>query len=94
MALRLAMVASDIPPVAETMGDLGWPLVPPDDGQTLAEALGQVLEDSAAHEARKDAGQRRFRALFTADAAADGMAGLYRDVLRQRAPRSVALRRP
>jgi glycosyltransferase involved in cell wall biosynthesis len=82
MALRLAIVASDIPPVAETIGDLGWPMVPPDDGRALAEELGRVLERGAAHEVRKDAGERRFRALFTAEAAADGMAGLYRDVLR------------
>jgi glycosyltransferase involved in cell wall biosynthesis len=82
MALRLAIVASDIPPVAETIGDLGWPLVPPDDTEALAHGLGRILEGGAAHEARKDAGERRFRALFTAEAAADGMAGLYRHVLR------------
>jgi glycosyltransferase involved in cell wall biosynthesis len=82
MALRLAIVASDIPAVAETIGDLGWPLVPPDDREALARELGRVLVGGAAHEARKDAGERRFRALFTAEAAADGMAGLYRDVLR------------
>ena len=40
MALRLAIVASDIPPLAETIGDVGWPLVRPDDGQALAEQLG------------------------------------------------------
>jgi glycosyltransferase involved in cell wall biosynthesis len=98
MALRLAIVASDIPPVAETIGDLGWPLVPPDDGQALAEGLDRVLAGGAAHEARKDAGERRFRALFTAEAAADGMAGLYRDVLRDtprpRAPDPLPPRRP
>jgi hypothetical protein len=56
--------------------------VPPDDGRALAEGLDRVLAGGATHEARKDAGERRFRALFTAEAAADGMAGLYRDVLR------------
>ena len=74
MALRLAIVASDIPPLAETIGDVGWPLVRPDDGQALAEGLLSVLERGAVNEARKDAGERRFRALFTAEAAADGMA--------------------
>lgn len=82
MALRLPIVASDIAPVAETIGDVGWPLVRPDDGHALAEGLISVFEGGAANEAKKDAGQRRFRRLFTVEAAADGMAGFYQDVLR------------
>jgi glycosyltransferase involved in cell wall biosynthesis len=81
MALRLPIVASDIPPVAEAIGDVGWPLVRPDDGRALSEGLISVLEAGAVNEARMDAGQKRFRALFTAEAAADGMARLYQDVL-------------
>ena len=82
MALRLAIVASDIPPLAETIGDVGWPLVRPDDGRGLAEQLVSLLERGAANETRKDAGERRFRALFTAEAASHGMAEFYQDVLR------------
>jgi len=82
MALRLAIVASDIPPVAETIGGVGWRLVRPDDGQALAEGLASVLEGSAVNDARKDAGEVRFRTVFTAEAAADGMAAMYRDILR------------
>ena len=82
MALRLGIVASDIRPVAETIGDVGWPLVRPDDGQALAEGLVSVLEGGAMNEASKDAGERRFEKFFTADAASDGMASLYQDVLR------------
>lgn len=81
MALRLAIVASDIPPLVETIGDVGWPLVRPDDRRALTESLLSVLEQGAANEARKDAAERRFRALFTAEAAAEGMAGLYHGVL-------------
>jgi len=81
MALRLPIVASDIPAVAEAIGDVGWPLVRPDDGHALSEGLVSVLEAGAVNESRKDAGQRRFQALFTADAAADGMARLYQHVL-------------
>jgi glycosyltransferase involved in cell wall biosynthesis len=81
MALRLGVVASGIPPIAETIGDVGWPLVRPDDGLALAEGLVSVLEGGAVNEARKDAGQRRFHKFFTADAASNGMADLYRDVL-------------
>jgi glycosyltransferase involved in cell wall biosynthesis len=82
MALRLPIVASEIAPVAETIGDVGWPLVRPDDGHALAEGLISVFEGGAVNEAKKDAGQRRFRRLFTVEAAADGMAGFYQDVLR------------
>ena len=32
--------------------------------------------------AKKDSGERRFQSLFTAEAAADGMAEFYQDVLR------------
>jgi glycosyltransferase involved in cell wall biosynthesis len=82
MALRLGIVASGIPPVAETIGEVGWPLVRPGDGQSLADGLLSVLEGGPVNQARKDAGQRRFQHLFTAAAAARGMAGLYQDVLR------------
>lgn len=82
MALRLGIVASGIPPVAEAVGEVGWPLVRPDDEQALAGGLLSVLEGGPVNQARKDAGQQRFRHRFTAAAAAQGMAGLYRDVLR------------
>ena len=81
MALRLPIVASDIPPLAETIGDARWPLVRPDDAEALMSELDALLVPSSFNEARKDAGQRRFRMLFTAEAAADGMAGLYRGAL-------------
>ena len=57
MALRLAIAASDIPAVAETVGDVGWPLVRPDDGESLAQALISVIERGALNDAAKDAGQ-------------------------------------
>jgi glycosyltransferase involved in cell wall biosynthesis len=83
MALRLPIVASDIEPLRETIGDVGWPLVRPDDGQALADGLLAVLEGGAMTKARKDAGERRFQALFSAETAATGMAGLYQDVLHE-----------
>lgn len=82
MALRLSIVASNITPVAEAIGDVGWPLVRPDDPDALADKLTSVLEAGSVNEARKDAGERRFKALFSADATADAMAQLYNDVLR------------
>jgi glycosyltransferase involved in cell wall biosynthesis len=86
MALRLAIVASDIPPLVETIGDVGWPLVRPDDGRALAEGLASLLRPCAVNDVRKDAGESRFREFFTAEAAADGMAELYRDVLHETRP--------
>jgi glycosyltransferase involved in cell wall biosynthesis len=80
LALRLGMVASEIPSAAEAIGDVGWPLVPPDDAQILAEQLVRMLKGGTANEARKDKGQQRFRELFSAERAAEGMARLYRDV--------------
>lgn len=81
MALRLPIVASDIPPVVEAIGDVGWPLVRPDDISSLARELISVLKDETANQAKRDAGESRFRKLFTAESAAEGMAGLYEDVL-------------
>ena len=81
MALRLPIVASAIPPLVETLGEVGWPLVQPDDAPALMTRLVSLLVPSASNETRKDAGQQRFRMLFTAEAAAGGMADLYRDVL-------------
>jgi glycosyltransferase involved in cell wall biosynthesis len=82
MALRLAIVASDISPIVETIGDVGWPLVRPNDGKALANELFSVLGGGPENEVKKDAGQRRFQMNFTAEAAADGMTELYEDVLR------------
>jgi glycosyltransferase involved in cell wall biosynthesis len=81
MALRLPIVASDIPPLVEALGDVHWPLVRADDAEVLARELVSVLDCASASEANRDAGERRFRHFFTADAASEGMAELYREVL-------------
>jgi glycosyltransferase involved in cell wall biosynthesis len=84
MALRLPIVASNIPPLVETIGDIGWPFVQPNDGQALAKGLLSVLEPGAINDnrARMDAGERRFFSLFTTELAASRMATLYQTVLR------------
>jgi glycosyltransferase involved in cell wall biosynthesis len=81
MAMRLSIVASDIPPVIEVLGNVDWPLVPPDNPLALASGLASVLRGGSLNEARREAGEMRFRALFTAEAACDGMVKLYQDVL-------------
>jgi glycosyltransferase involved in cell wall biosynthesis len=80
MALRLPLVASNIAPVAEVVGDVGWPLVRPDDPETLSEGLLSVLADTS-NDVRRDNAEKRFEKLFTAEAACDGMADFYDKVL-------------
>jgi glycosyltransferase involved in cell wall biosynthesis len=80
MALRLPLVASNLAPVSEVVGDVGWPLVPPDDPGALSEGLLSVLA-SAPEDARRDKAAERFEKLFTAEAACDGMADFYAKAL-------------
>jgi glycosyltransferase involved in cell wall biosynthesis len=84
MAMRLGIVASKIAAVAEAIGDVGWPLVPPDDPSALASGLASLLLESAANERKKDAGERRFQEHFTVEAAAERMAQFYYDVQQAR----------
>lgn len=81
MALRLPIIASDIPPLAETLGDVGWPMVSPEDENALAKELFLMVDGEPLNETRKDLGEKRFRAVFTASAASEGMIGFYQDVL-------------
>ena len=83
MAMRLGIVASNIPPVVEVLGNVNWPLVPPDDSLALASALASVLRGGPLNDARRDAGEKRFRAFFTTEAASEGMENLYQDVLQK-----------
>jgi glycosyltransferase involved in cell wall biosynthesis len=83
MAMRLGIVASDIPPVVEVLGNVNWPLVPPDDPLALASGLASVLRGGSVNDAQRDVGEKRFRALFTAEAASEGMVELYQNVLQR-----------
>jgi glycosyltransferase involved in cell wall biosynthesis len=78
MALRLGIVATNVGAIPEAIGDVGWPLVPPDNPRALADGLASVLLADHRDEGKRLAGERRFQTLFTADAAAAGMARLYR----------------
>ena len=77
LALRLPLVASDLAPIAEVVGDVGWPLVPPDDPAALAKGLLSVLADAELNDFRRDSGAMRFEKFFTAEAACDGMVDFY-----------------
>lgn len=82
LALRLPIVASDIAPIAEVIGDVGWPLVRAEDPRDLAARFASVIKENPDIEAKKAAGVRRFEKVFTASAAAEGMSAFYKCALR------------
>jgi glycosyltransferase involved in cell wall biosynthesis len=81
MALRLSIVATNVGAIPEAIGDVGWPLIPSGNPSALADSLAAVLLDGHTNEGKKLAGERRFQTVFTAEAAADGMARLYRSTV-------------
>jgi len=81
LALGLPLVASNIAPVAEVLGDVGWPLVRPDDEDALAEKLRSVLTGTESNDAKRERGVKRFKECFTAEAACHGMVDFYSKAL-------------
>jgi glycosyltransferase involved in cell wall biosynthesis len=81
MALRLAVVASDIPPTREVVvdGESGI-FVRPESAFALAEAIERLLKDGALRERLGSRGLELFRGRYTLESAAEGMAQLYRQV--------------
>ena len=82
MALRLPVVASDIPPLREVLdhGQAGT-LVPAGDHDSLAEHLLTVLEGGPAVDARVEVAERRFLEAYELQAVAQQMVELYQQVL-------------
>jgi glycosyltransferase involved in cell wall biosynthesis len=80
MALEVPIVATDIAPVREVVGDTGCGrLVPPDDAEALAVALTAVVRDAdaAAAEPCLAKGRERFLEHFTTERVADQMLQFY-----------------
>jgi len=85
MARRLAVVASDIPPLREVLGEgEGGVLVPPGDGAALAAAVVRLLDDPTARRTLGAAGRRRFEERYTLAVVADRTVDLYRRLLEGR----------
>ncbi len=80
MALRLPIIASDIGPVREVVGDSPpcATLVPVDDAERLSRAIIALATDPTIAGATVDEASRRFASLFTVESAADGMVAFYR----------------
>lgn len=77
LALRLPIVATRIGPIVEVLGNVDWPLVPPDDPDRLAEALSGMLSRRSSPDPRSDAGRERFESWFTIERTAVAMRQLY-----------------
>jgi glycosyltransferase involved in cell wall biosynthesis len=89
MSLGVPVVGAAVEGVPETLGRNRGILVPPDDPEALAAAIGDVL--AGRHRTDLD-GAAAYARSFTADAVAAGYARLYRELLER--PREVAVGRP
>lgn len=83
MALEAPIVASDLPPVREVIGDEEERaiLVSPERPDALAAALLHTLSDPRAAEARASAARARFLEAFTLDRVADATVAFYERAL-------------
>jgi glycosyltransferase involved in cell wall biosynthesis len=79
MAFGRALVATDLPPVRELAGDAAV-LVPVDDGEALAEAIGALLADEGRRLALGEAALAR-AASYSWERMADDVVGAYRRAL-------------
>jgi glycosyltransferase involved in cell wall biosynthesis len=77
LALELPVVATDIGPIREVMGDVAWPLVPIDDSARLSDELSRVISADLPVAEISVRGRARFEQSFTTEHAADGMVELY-----------------
>src|SRR3954454_566286 len=91
MACGLPCVAVDAhgPATIIDDGDTGW-LVPPDDEDALAEALIEVVNDSAERRRRGEAAYEAARARYSWPALARGLAHVYDDVREGKPPEAGA----
>jgi glycosyltransferase involved in cell wall biosynthesis len=78
MATGLPVVASDLPPVREVLGDIGV-LVPPADPAALAGAMKTLASDQARVKELGRAGLARFQTHYRLDQVVSDMAGLFRE---------------
>ena len=80
MALEAPIIASDLPPVREVVGDHAR-LVAPGRPDRLAETLAMALDDPEAAADRARHGRKRFLERFTTEHVSGQMAAFYRRVL-------------
>lgn len=83
LALELPIVTSDLGPIREVLGEVPWPRVAVEDHAGLSDALLAVLRGELPVAEIAASGRRRFEALFTVGAAAEGMSQLYARALEE-----------
>jgi glycosyltransferase involved in cell wall biosynthesis len=77
MGLAVPLVASDLPPIREVVGDGVARLVPRGEPGPLAIALGQILENAPEAAARAERGRQRFLEKFAIENVAQRMLEFY-----------------
>jgi glycosyltransferase involved in cell wall biosynthesis len=81
MAMGRPVVATDIGPTREILGDNAGILVTPGDADQVASALTILLRDAALRQGLGEAGRQRVAARFALDKAVQAIHSLYSDVL-------------
>lgn len=81
MATGLPIVAADIAPVRELVGDDEARLVPPRDPAAMAAAVIDVLDEPDAARRRAEAARRRFEERYTLDRVLAQTVAFYRDLV-------------
>jgi glycosyltransferase involved in cell wall biosynthesis len=81
MALETPIVASDLSPIREVLGDDTAGLVTPENPVALAAEIGRIFRDPPGSRRRTDAARRRFDQRFTTSAIGDEMLAFYERAL-------------
>ena len=86
MAIGCPVVASDIGPSREILGDSSGILIPPSESSSLTEALLRLLRDPALRVRLGQTGRQRVRSHFTLEQHVQAVEAVYQKVLEQRKP--------
>ncbi|MDO8963162.1 MAG: glycosyltransferase family 4 protein [Coriobacteriia bacterium] len=90
MCAGVPYVASDLPGIRSTVGEIGGVLVDPADAAAVADAVICMLTDDRAAEALRAGGMAAARDRFSFDAECDAMIGALREVLGDKEAEDVA----
>lgn len=81
MACGRSIVATDVPGASEALGEVGGPLVPPEDPAALAAAIVARLQDPARAASEGRAARERVEQSFPLSSTRAGVAELYEELL-------------
>ncbi len=93
LAAKCPVASTAVGGVPEMIGDIGWPLVPPDDVNALSEAIASVLQmPTDEREQIAEAGQKRVRDIFSKEASVAHLEQIYESLLQQKVSSGVRRR--